>query len=64
MLLLSHWPNAVTAGPTNFEEKGEKNHFQFVISKYHTSRQSGQTVNIYVRYAYKQLAITLDFGLQ
>lgn len=32
----------------------EKNYFQFAISKYHTSRQSGQTVDIHVRYAYKK----------
>lgn len=36
------------------EKQLEKNYFQFVISKYHTLRQGGQTVNIYVRYAYKQ----------
>lgn len=35
------------------EDHNEKNYFQFVIPKYNTSRQSGQTVNIYVRYAYK-----------
>lgn len=32
----------------------ERNYFQFAIAKYQTSRQSGQTLNIYVRYAYKQ----------
>ncbi len=35
------------------EKHGEKNYFQFVIPEYHTTRQSGQVVNIYVRYAYK-----------
>jgi hypothetical protein len=31
----------------------EKNYFQFEVVKYHTTRQSGQTVNLYVKYAYK-----------
>ncbi len=35
-------------------EKDEKNYFQFVIPNYQTTRQSGQTVNIYVKYAYKK----------
>ncbi len=39
--------------PPHHEPYHEKNYFQFAISKYHTSRQSGQTVDIYVRYAYK-----------
>lgn len=38
----------------NNESLIEKNYFQFTIPKYQTSRQSGQTVNIYVRYAYKK----------
>jgi hypothetical protein len=32
----------------------ERNYFQFAIAKYHTTRQSGQVVDIYVRYAYKK----------
>lgn len=42
------------AALTTHQNKQEKNYFQFVIPKYHTSRQSGQTVDIYVRYAYKE----------
>lgn len=30
-----------------------KNNFQFQISKYHTERQEGQTLDLYVRYAMK-----------
>lgn len=30
-----------------------KNNFQFQISGYHTERQSGQTLDVYVRYAMK-----------
>ena len=30
-----------------------KNNFQFQISEYHTQRQSGQTLAVYVRYALK-----------
>lgn len=29
------------------------NYFQFQIQKYHTQRQTGQTLNVYVRYALK-----------
>ncbi len=36
------------------ESTSERNYFQFTVPKYHTTRQSGQTVNIYVRYAYKK----------
>ncbi len=32
----------------------ERNYFQFEIANYHTTRQSGQTLNVYVRYAYQQ----------
>ena len=32
----------------------EKNYFQFEVANYHTQRQSGQTLNLYVRYAYKE----------
>lgn len=38
---------------TQDETHTERNYFQFVIPKYKTTRQSGQTVSIYVRYAYK-----------
>lgn len=31
----------------------ENNYFQFAIAHYHTTRQSGQELNVYVRYAYK-----------
>lgn len=31
----------------------ERNYFQFEIANYHTTRQSGQTLNVYIRYAYK-----------
>lgn len=36
------------------ETLNERNYFQFVIPKYHTTRQSGQTVDVYVKYAYKR----------
>ena len=39
---------------SNGESASEKNYFQFAVSKYHTPRQSGQVVDIYVRYAYKK----------
>lgn len=32
----------------------EKNYFQFEVANYHTTRQRGQTLNLYVRYAYKE----------
>lgn len=32
----------------------ERNYFQFEIANYHTQRQSGQTLNLYVRYAYTE----------
>lgn len=35
------------------EHSTEKNYFQFVIPHYHTARQSGQDVDVYVRYAYR-----------
>ena len=44
-----------SAAPVNATpDLGEKNYFQFAISKYHTTRQSGQVVNINVRYVYKK----------
>lgn len=32
----------------------ERNYFQFDVLNYHTTRQSGQTLNVYIRYRYKQ----------
>lgn len=32
----------------------DRNYFQFVIPKYQTHRQGGQTISVYVRFAYKQ----------
>ncbi|MFA6302367.1 MAG: hypothetical protein WC627_04430 [Legionella sp.] len=32
----------------------ERNYFQFEIPKYETQRQGGQTVTVYVRYAYQK----------
>lgn len=32
----------------------ERNYFQFVIPKYETTRQGGQKVSVYVRFAYKK----------
>ncbi|MBA3536633.1 MAG: hypothetical protein H0T84_08500 [Tatlockia sp.] len=52
IVVISYWPASLWA-TSNPEDSGEKNYFQFVIPKYHTIRQSGQTVNIYVKYAYK-----------
>ncbi len=43
--------NQVYAG---YDVHEESNYFQFMIPKYHTARQSGQILNIYVRYAYKK----------
>ncbi len=53
VVVITYWPVSLWA-TEGHEDKGEKNYFQFVIPKYHTTRQSGQTVNIYVRYAYKK----------
>lgn len=47
--MLSYWPFSGWASSLS-----ERNYFQFSISKYHTTRQSGQIVDIYVRYAYKK----------
>ncbi len=56
MLMFFYGYNVAIARP---EENKGKNYFQFVIPCYHTQRQSGQTVNVYVRYAYKsKLSIT------
>ena len=32
----------------------ERNYFQFEVANYHTERQSGQTLNLYIRFAYKE----------
>ncbi|MCE0724250.1 MULTISPECIES: hypothetical protein [Legionella] len=53
VMVISYWPPSIWASTDN-ENHIEKNYFQFVIPEYHTNRQSGQTVNIYVRYAYKK----------
>ncbi|KTD60915.1 hypothetical protein [Legionella shakespearei] len=50
-VLISYWP--VSSWATSHEELNERNYFQFVIPEYHTTRQSGQTLDVYVRYAYK-----------
>jgi hypothetical protein len=60
MVIITYWPISLWAAP-NYEDADEKNYFQFVISKYHTTRQSGQTVNIYVRYAYKSELPTSEY---
>ena len=41
--------------------KHERNDFQFAIHQYHSSRQSGQVVNIYVKYAYQRNLPTTDY---
>ncbi|KTD40699.1 hypothetical protein [Legionella parisiensis] len=53
IMIISYWPPSLWASMDN-ENHIERNYFQFVIPQYHTSRQSGQTVNIYVRYAYNK----------
>lgn len=45
---------ATVWGSLNQANPSERNYFQFVIPKYHTRRQGGQTVSVYVRYAYKK----------
>ncbi len=60
MAVISYSPASLWA-TSNHEDIGEKNYFQFVISKYHTKRQSGQTVNIYVKYAYKMNLPTSEY---
>jgi len=37
-----------------YEQSSLKNYFYFAIPNYQTQRQGGQSVNIYVKYAYKQ----------
>jgi hypothetical protein len=60
IIVISYWPTSLWATSTPVDS-GEKNYFQFVIPKYHTERQSGQTVNIYVRYAYKKNLPTSEY---
>lgn len=47
---------SLTASSLSF---AAKNHFQFQITNYHTQRQSGQTIDVYVRYAMKD---TVDYS--
>ena len=51
--IISCWPASSWAA-TSQQEEGERNYFQFAIPKYHTKRQLGQIVDIYVRYAYTE----------
>ncbi|MBA2655555.1 MAG: hypothetical protein H0U70_01050 [Tatlockia sp.] len=60
-VVISYWSGSLWATP-NQENISEKNYFQFVIPKYHTTRQSGQTVNIYVKYAYKKDLPTSEYS--
>jgi len=53
LFVVSYWPIAYWA-PSYLPNHNETNYFQFAIADYHTSRQSGQTIDIYVRYAYKK----------
>lgn len=59
LAIISH--GSISFGASNDELKYEHNYFQFVIPKYHTTRQSGQTVDIYVRYAYKKNLSPSDY---
>lgn len=54
LMLISLFASPVLFAEIYNEALEEKNYFQFVIPQHHTSRQSGQTVTIYVRYAYKK----------
>lgn len=58
--VVSYWPNLLLAS-SSYENTDEKNYFQFAIPEYHTTRQSGQTVNIYVKYAYKKKTPTNEY---
>ena len=46
---------------TNIPNMHVRNEFQFAIPQYHTARQSGQVVNIYVKFAYKKGLPTSDY---
>lgn len=48
------------AGSQNLSHKVH-NDFQFQIQKYHTQRQTGQILNVYVRYALKKGLPTKDY---
>jgi hypothetical protein len=60
LVVISSCPVSLCA-KSSHENRDEKNYFQFVIPKYHTTRQSGQTVNIYVRYAYQKNLPTSEY---
>ncbi|MDI9818400.1 MULTISPECIES: hypothetical protein [unclassified Legionella] len=60
IIVVAYWPVSLWA-TSSHENESEKNYFQFVISDYHTTRQAGQTVNIYVRYAYKKDLSTNEY---
>ena len=53
IVAISNWPTSVFA-TSHHDNKNENNSFQFVIANYHTTRQSGQIVNVYIKYAYKK----------
>ncbi len=50
--VISYFPCSLWAASTH-PVMAERNYFHFAIPEYHTARQSGQTVNIHVKYAYK-----------
>lgn len=39
---------------TDYSKHEQRNYFQFEIPKYETKRQGGQTLSVYVRFAYKK----------
>lgn len=51
--ILMYWPNQLMA-KSHMQMNEERNYFQFMVPKHHTVRQSGQVLNIYIRYAYKK----------
>lgn len=52
----------IYANATSYNsETRVRNEFQFAIAQYHTARQSGQTVNLYVKFAYKKDLPTTDY---
>lgn len=53
LFVVSYWPITYWA-PSPLPYYNETNYFQFAIANYHTSRQSGQIIDLYVRYAYKK----------
>ena len=52
LTIIAYWSTSIWTTISNSEQR-EKNYFQFAIPNYHSSRQWGQVVNVYVRYAYK-----------